>query len=203
MWQLFFVVLFSLICLGAQSSKVYADSAKSGPGDSAPACDTRSNGFNFLIRSDFTDLGPLSCTHDTVTAQGATLSWANNLLTGQNSAAADGLAIFDYTCYGQTACGQNIAGYSIGPFLQGDDTYQFEPSKSQTHNGDTPTAGGFGEIAFFNPFLQEGIDDFRIRDGEGFASTGTRSNSFVGEWIPTYLLGKYINVGLPNEIART
>jgi hypothetical protein len=204
MRRLLVIALGSSICFAAPSSKAFANStAPAAPVDSAPTCDTRSNGLSFLLRSDFTDLGPLSCTHDTVSAQGATFSWTNNLLTGQNSAAADGLAILDYTCYGQKACGPNIAGYSIGPYLQGDDTYQFEPTKTQAHNGDTPTAGGFGEIAFFNPFLPAGYDDFRIRDGEAFASTGTRSNSFVGEWIPSYQLGKYINVGLPNEIGHT
>ena len=178
--------------------------AAGGANGSSPLCDARESGFDFMLRSDFTDLGPLSCTHSASTAQGATISWANNLFTGQNSAAADGLATLNYTCYG--SCGPNIVGYSIGPYLQGDNTYQFQPSKTQDTNGDTLTPGVFGEIAVLNPF-QLGYDDFRVRDGEAFADTQitgqTRANSFVAEWIPTYRLGSGLNLGLPNEVGHT
>jgi hypothetical protein len=188
----------------APSVSAFAQTAAAKPDAPPQLCGGRGNDWAFLLRSDFTDLGPLSCTHDSATAQGATLSWTNNLFTGQNSAAADGLATLIYSCYGHNCGASWIEGFSIGPYLQGDNTYQFQPSKTQLTNGYTLIPGGFAEIAFSRPF---GDDDFRIRDGEAFADTQisgqVRSNSFVGEWIPSFVLGHGLNIGYTNELGTT
>jgi hypothetical protein len=192
---------FALIgCLAASNAQVFAEDAEATiPTSPDIGCSRREPNLNILVRSDFTDLGPLTCTHDLISAQGATFSWTNNLLTGQNSAAADGLAILDYTQYGGPG---NLVGYSFGPYVQGDDTYQAQPTPSQAHNMETITTGGFAEVAFVSPILS-GFDDFRVRDGEAFANPGATSNSFVGEWIPSYKFGPGRNVGLPNEVGHT
>jgi len=175
-----------------------ADAANSGAG-----CFPGTSGWDFSLRSDFNDLGPLTCPHGLVSAQGATLSLGNNLLTGQYSASADGLAALAYRYYGEE--NSDLYGASFGPFVQGDDTYQFEPSKSQTPNGDTITAGGFGEVASKNPFARSvgGIDDFRIRGGEVLGSTRTTSDSLVGEYIPSYQFPRPFTIGNTAEIGDT
>jgi hypothetical protein len=170
-------------------------------GSGGQTCDERASGFSVLLRSDFSDLGPLSCTHNSISSQGATLSWANNLLTTQNSASADGLLALDYTWY-HGGDGAFLKGFSLGAYTQSDDTYQLQPSGSQLRNGYTLIPGGFGELAL-RSLIAPGIDNFRVREGESFVNTGTRSNSFVAEWIPTYLLGRYANLGLPNRVGST
>ncbi|HEX4409001.1 MAG TPA: hypothetical protein VH206_09525 [Xanthobacteraceae bacterium] len=196
-----FVLLLGLVVPGL----ALAAPANQPPKPTAPEpCSPRTSGFDFSLRSDFTDLGPLGpCTQDKgfLSAQGATISGANNLLTGQYSAALDGLAAFDYRYYGS----EDLIGYAIGPFVQGNNTYQFEPTKTQTHNGYTVTTGGYGEIAFADAFTRgvQGIDDFRFRGGEVEANTGTTSESIVAEWIPSYALGRPWNIGLPNQLGAT
>jgi hypothetical protein len=161
------------------------------------------------LRNDFTDLGPMNCTRDLVSTQGATFSAANNFLTGQYSAAVDGLAALVYRYYGKSDPSTDpLIGLTVAPYIQGNDTYQFDPTKSQAHNGDTLTAGGFVEAAFYDPFTTkvQGIDDIRFRGGETTSSTRTTSNSFVGEWIPSYVLRKTFNIpniGLPNPVGET
>src|SRR5271163_4438083 len=73
-------------------------------------------GFNILIRSDFTDLGPFGCTHDVISSQGATSPWSNNLLTHQNAASLDGLIAFDYSRY-YGAMGGFLQGYALGAYV--------------------------------------------------------------------------------------
>jgi hypothetical protein len=66
------------------------------------------------------------------------------------------------------------------------------------------TPGVFGEIDFRT---EPGYSDFRLRDGEAFAGTQitgqTRSNSFVGEWIPGFDIGHGLNIGYINELGTT
>jgi hypothetical protein len=161
------------------------------------------DGPNLLLRSDFTDLGAASCTHTLLSSQGATFSETNNMLTNQNSASVDGLVAYDYTkLFPRTSF---IRGISIGPYLQADDSYQFQPTGTQLINGYTLTPGAFLEINVKNiiPLPHSGIDTFRIRDGEAFVNTGTRSNSFVFEWIPNYYIADQFHLGQPDWIGRT
>jgi hypothetical protein len=198
-----FSALTSLLTLGA-TAFAGDDSATARP--PLPACAQQKPDFNFTIRSDFNDLGPLSCQTPYAYAQGANLSATNNLLTHQNSAAIDGLAALDYRRYYNDG---NIIGYAVGAYVQVNDTYQFNPTKSQAINGDTVTPGGFGEIAFYDPFTRivQGKDDFRIRGGEAISSTGATSQTVVGEWIPSYVLGSVLgnrpgyNIGFPNQVG--
>jgi hypothetical protein len=170
-------------------------------------CVGGSSGWDFSLRSDFTDLGPLGpCTQtkkEFFTAQGATISGANNLLTGQSSAALDGLAALDYRYYASPKNPGDLVGYAVGLFVQGNDTYQFDPTKSQSWNGDIVTTGGFGEISFIDPFESKVTEDFRLRGGEVLSSTGITSDAFVGEWLPAAAIGGGLNVGLPNRLPGT
>jgi hypothetical protein len=156
--------------------------------------------WDFSLRSSFNDLGPQSCPRGLLSAEGATLSGANNLLTGQYSASVDGLAALAYRFHGQGG----FHGVSMGAYLQADDSYQFEPTKTQTYNGDTLTSGGFTEFSFNNPLINgiHEIDDFRFRGGETFGSAGITSTTFVGEWIPSYTLGPVL-IAIPERIPNT
>jgi hypothetical protein len=155
--------------------------------------------FHVLLRSDFNDLGPLSCTHSQVSAQGATFSYGKNLLTNQNTVAGDGLLALEYTYANESAA--FLEGAAIGAYIQADNTYQFQPTSTQLHDGYTLTPGGFAEVVLGNQFFGGGSDDFRVRYGEAFVNTGTRSNTFVGEWIPSYRLGKQIQLALPTQLG--
>ena len=161
----------------------------------ANACALDNGGWDFSLRSDFNDLGPLTCPISPIAAQGSTLSPADNLLTGQKSTAVDGLAAVDY----RYRTGGDFHGFAVGSYLLADDTYQFEPTSSQAHNGSTLTPGGFGEVAFRDPFLNFAEDDIRVRGGEAYASTGAWSDTIVGEFIPRYFLGRLdyhlLNIG--------
>lgn len=198
------VVLLGLAMLSTSGfASEPAPGAASNPDPADALCNPIGQRPYFLLRSDFTDLGPLSCTHDKASAQGAALSWTNNLFTGQNSAAADGLAIVDYTCF--WTCGPSfVKGYSIGPYLQFDDTYQFEPSKAQDTNGYTMTPGAFGEVLFRTGGI---YSDIRLRDGEAFANTSvagqSRANAFVAEWSPSFALGPGAAIGFSREFLNT
>jgi hypothetical protein len=154
----------------------------------AAKCPKIPDGFNVLIRSDFTDLGPFGCTHDAIDSQGATVSGANNLLTKQNSTSLDGLVAFDYTKY-YGAKNLYLMGYSFGAYVQGDDTYQFQPTSTQSWNGYAMTPGLFGEVDLANTLGNGGVDALRVHGGQVIGSTGTRYYSIVGEWIPTDDLG--------------
>jgi hypothetical protein len=192
-----------MLCLNACAEQAFAEDRPASTVPASPPCGAgTSPGFELLVRSDFTDLGPLgTCTQNQSfwTAQGATLSLGDNLLTQQSSAAIDGLVAPDYRYYGNG----DLIGYAFGPFVQGNDTYQLQPTSSQVPNGYTVTAGGFAEIAFNDPWTRsvQGIDDFRIRGGQVSSNTGTTSDSFVGEWIPSYVLGTPWNIGVPNHPA--
>jgi hypothetical protein len=165
------------------------------------SCAPQTSDIDFSLRGSFSDLGPMTCTHDLISARGATFSATNNLLTGQYSASVDGLAALAYRYYGPG----DLIGYSLGPYAQGDDSYQLDPTKTQAKNGYTVTTGGFGEIALYDPFTRsvQGIDDFRIRGGDVSSGTGTTSTTVVGEWMPSYALGRFYNIGLPNEAGNT
>jgi hypothetical protein len=170
-------------------------------------CDMRSDSpdhpFSVLLRNDFNDFGPLSCTRHSVSAQGATVSGADNLLTNQNSALVDGLLAVVHT-HSDPSPAATLMGYSVGAYVQGNDTYQFQPTSTQQYNGDTVTPGAYGEIALRNPINElHGFDNFRLHGGEAFASTGTRSDSLVAEWIPAYSIARYLSPGEPQRIGTS
>jgi hypothetical protein len=162
---------------------------------------------SFVLRSDFNDLGPLTCPTDYASAQGSAFSVTNNVLTRQFSTSLDGLAAYVWR-FGYKDPNPNddqtLIGFSLGPYLQGDGTYQLQPTPSQSRTSDTLTAGAFAQLSLYNPFLRStgGIDNFRFRAGEVTANTGTLSTAFVGEWIPAYRLGP-LNFGIQGGIPRT
>jgi hypothetical protein len=144
--------------------------------------------YYFALRSDFNDLGPFSCPLSNSHAQGASASETYNTLTKQNSASFDGLAAVVHQFFGDFASSNR--GLTAGLFVQGDVTYQFQPTPKQTRTSDTVTSGAFTQFAIGNSILRNGAEDyFRIRGGETDASSGSRSATFVGEWIPVYQPG--------------
>lgn len=169
-------------------------------------CVQNTGGWDFSLRSSFNDLGPLSCPRSFLSAEGATVSAADNLATGQKSAPiVDGLAAVDYRFRGSG----DFHGFAVGGYFLTNDTYIPQPTSSQAQNGYTLTPGGFAEVAFDDPFTTAalGQDDIRFRGGEAYSSTGTRSSTFVGEWIPAYdfrLRNLFpINIGVPQPLTRT
>jgi hypothetical protein len=146
-----------------------------------------------VIRSDFNDLGPYTCPLPSEHAQGALVSETYNALTGQNSASIDGLAAFVYRFPGYYS--GDFRGGTAGVFVQGDGTAQFQPTATQSTTSETVTGGAFTQLAVANHLVGIGgaLDVFRLRGGEMDASVGSRSATFVGEWIPIYMEG----VGLP------
>jgi hypothetical protein len=76
-----------------------------------------------------------------------------------------------------------------GVFVQGDGTYQYQPTPTQAHTSDTLTEGGFAQFGIANKLLDPQIaatDYFRIRGGETEATIGYNAATFVAEWIPHY-----------------
>jgi hypothetical protein len=177
----------------------HARAGDNGIAPDAIGCGPGKTGFDFSLRASFSDLGPESCVHSLVSSRGAAISATDNQLTSQYSAGIDGLAAFDYRYYGN-----GDFGYSMGAYVQGNDTHQFDPTKTQAINGHTVTPGAFGEVFFMDP---TGLlmHDIRIRGGEAFSSTGTRSDTVVAEWFPTYHSNnlRYANTNLPVEIGSS
>jgi hypothetical protein len=150
----------------------------------------------FAIRSDFNDLGPFACPLSRSHAQGALLSETYNALTYQNSASLDGLVAAVHKFPADP--NNYFLGMATGVFVQGDLTYQFQPTPKQAWTSDTITSGAFAQFTFANQKIETGFDSFRVRGGEIDASTGSRSMTFVGEWLPSYipLIGKQKDFGL-------
>jgi hypothetical protein len=143
--------------------------------------------YYFALRSDFNDLSPFSCPGPDTHAQGALASETYNTLTGQNSASFDGLAALTYLVSSNYS--SSFRGLTAGVFVQANVTHQFQPMATQASNSDTVTSGAFTQFAFANLFNAKMTDFFRLRGGETDASTGSRSATFVGEWIPQYAVG--------------
>jgi hypothetical protein len=167
----------SVTALAAAASGMFAQSAiaQTGPAQMTQHCPDS----YFVLRSDFNDLTPFACPTIDSHQQGATVSETNNALTGQNSAAFDGLAAYVYRI---PSADQNI---TVGPYVQANVTYQFQPTPSQAWTSDTITSGVFTQFAIDHP-TDKYFDYFRLRAGETDASIGSRSATFVGEWIPVY-----------------
>jgi hypothetical protein len=180
------IVALSAIVLGVSAQAAMAQTA-------TEKCKTA----YFALRSDFNDFGPFACQLPSTHSQGALLSETYNALTGQNSAAFDGLAAVVHQFFGDFA-GPN-RGLTAGLFVQANVTHQFQPTATQAPNSDTVTGGAFTQFAIGNAILREGAEDFfRIRGGEVNASAGSRSAAFVGEWIPVYRSG----IGLQKQLGN-
>jgi hypothetical protein len=181
------------VCLTVENAKA-DDNTSSG---ASLACGPGKSGFDFSVRAGFTDLGPAFCPHDLISSRGASISAANNTLTSQNSLGIDGLAAFVYRYYGDG----DLVGFTVGSYVQGNDTYQLNPTKTQAVNGETVTPGAFGEVYFSGGALTH---DIRVRGGEVISSSGSRSDSVVAEWFPRYHSDfRYGSIGLPVEIGAS
>ncbi|WP_426424172.1 hypothetical protein [Bradyrhizobium genosp. A] len=193
----FFACLAAASALCLISNHARADDK--GIAADAIGCGPGKGGFDFSLRAGFSDLGPETCVHSLVSSRGAAVSATFNQQTGQYSSGIDGLAAFVYRYYGD-----GDFGYSMGAYVQGNDTYQFDPTRTQAINGDSVTPGAFGEVFFTDPSGLL-IHDLRVRGGEIVSSTGTRSDTVVAEWFPTYHSDnfRYGNIGLPVEIGSS
>jgi hypothetical protein len=186
----------AVICTACAGS----DYARAGDNSAASAgigCAPGDSGFDFSLRASFSDLGPAFCPHNLISSRGASISAADNQLKSQYSTGIDGLAAFVYRYYGDG----DLVGFTVGSYVQGNDTYQLNPTKTQAVNGDTVTPGAFGEVYFSDGLLTH---DIRVRGGEAVASTGTRSDTVVAEWFPRYQSDlRYGHIGLPVEIGSS
>jgi hypothetical protein len=93
-------------------------------------------------------------------------------------------------------------GLTIGPLIQADYTFQFDPTPKQATTSNTVTAGAFAQMAFGSPFVPAGFDNFRFRGGEVNGSTGTYFTTFVAEWIPVYGGPLYIGAAIPTGLSH-
>jgi hypothetical protein len=150
-----------------------ADSTACGPGLWLPV---------FMLRNDFSNTSLLDCPLDdkdntTIHDQGALASYKYDNLTDHSSIAIDGVATEVMRLYPTS---DYLTGFQIGPYLQGDGTYQFSQTPT-IKSSDTWTTGAFTEFGLQNggPFSNY----FRFRGGEVFGSTAVKYNTFVGEWL--------------------
>lgn len=183
-----FVVAFSLIgCLPNLSRNAVAQENSQL---ALPVCDAPA--FSAVLRRDFNDVGWFVCQPKSAQVSvGGLLSGTDNLLKNQWSASGDAVAAAVYRIYGNHS---PFVGAAFAPFVQLDGTNQFATSSFPAARTDTIEGGGLMELGFTNPGGGENF--FRFRDGEVFAPTGINSNSFVGEWLPTFLL-PYFSIPRP------
>lgn len=127
-------------------------------------------------------------------AVGSRLSLTFDELAHTSSISVDGLAAGALRYYSDDG---PFSGIVLGPYLQGNEMFQFSSSSAPSKTSDTVTAGGYAEFGFSTSAAQ---NYFRIRGGEVFGSSGTGSETFVGEWMPVY---ESLNIGTSSYIPGT
>ena len=179
-----FIVVVSVIgCLPTNLSSVAV--AEENPQSALPLCNAPA--FSAVVRRDFNDIGWFVCQPKAAEVSvGGLLSGTDNLLKNQWSASGDAVAAAVYRIYGNNS---PFVGAAFAPFVQLDGTNQFATTSFPAADTDTIEGGGLVELGVTNPGGGESF--FRFRDGEVYAPTGVVSNSFVGEWLPTFLLPYY------------
>jgi hypothetical protein len=140
----------------------------------------------YVIRQDFTDIPLLACpppSNNTLkTAVGARIAATFDELGHTTTFAPDGLVAGVVRIPGDSNPLQSI---TLGPFVQANESYQFETPGSPSKTSDTATAGGYFQFVIDNAALG-GLNIFRIRGGETFGSSGVVTNTAVAEWQPIY-----------------
>lgn len=141
--------------------------------------------LGFILRQDFTDISLFECptAPNIQRAIGSRISLTFDELAHTTSVSVDGLAAGAVRYYRDPQTDGPFRGIEFGPYLQGNEMYQFSSPTAPSKTSDTMTAGGYTEFGFGG---SEEQNYFRIRGGEVFGSSGTGSETFVGEWIPVY-----------------
>jgi hypothetical protein len=151
-------------------------------------------GPSFILRSDFNNLNVLEDIYYYNLEQGAQLSGSRAFNNGINGLSIDGLGAMVMRYQGQS---YGLLGLMVGPYVQGDGTYQFNTETSPGKGIDTLTYGVFTQFAFLT---QNGFyNDFRFRIGDVNGSSGVNSTSLVAEWLPAFYAGK-TGIGLPEPM---
>ncbi|MGO9328505.1 MAG: hypothetical protein ACLQJ0_10360 [Steroidobacteraceae bacterium] len=183
-----FVIIVALLGCASNLSRVAV--AEEDLQSALPVCNAPA--FSAVVRRDFNDIGWFVCQPKAAQVSvGGLLSGTDNMLKNQWSASGDAVAAAVYRIYGNNS---PFVGAAFAPFVQLDGTNQFATSSFPAADTDTIEGGGLVELGVTNPGGGESF--FRLRDGEVFAPTGIVSNSFVGEWLPTFLL-PYFSVPQP------
>jgi hypothetical protein len=164
------------------------------------------SGPSFILRSDFNNLNVLECGETPgyyKLEQGAQVSGSRAFNNDINGVSIDGLASVVMRYAGQGDSG--LRGLMIGPYVQGDGTYQFNTETSPSKGIDTLTYGVFTQFAFLTtdvPYVKDGLlyNGFRFRVGDVNGSSGINSTSLVAEWLPAFRFGSGDStkaIGLP------
>jgi hypothetical protein len=191
-----------VLCYPAMSRA--ATNAPDGNSAAAPdlsRCEPNKPYLGFILRQDFTDISLLSCPNDGLkNAVGTRVTLTFDELAHTTAVSVDGLAAGVVRILGDKNPGNTFLGVVFGPYLQGNEMYQFESSTKPSKTVDTLTAGGYVEFGFDNPFIPQAANYYRIRGGEQFGNSGIGSNTFVSEWLPVY---ETLHIGTPYFIPGT
>jgi hypothetical protein len=171
-----------------------------GPTGSATVpfrCTAGTTSFALTLRLDFSDVGLFKCPKQSelLQAAGAQVSSSFDELAHHTAIAVDGVAAMVVRYYGDDP---GLLALAMGPYVQGNGTYQFRSSNSPGVTSDTLAGGAFVQLGFNNS-LVGGQDYLRFRGGEQFGSSGVTSDSFVSEWLPVY--GGPLHIGTPGRLA--
>jgi hypothetical protein len=193
-----------MLSMGASSAGA-ADAPLTAPPEGDDGCHGGGHQFDWSLRLDFNNIDLLACRKDRDSyvpyQEGALLSWTQDELAHSHSATGEGVAAGMIRVYGGY---EPFIGFVAGPYIQGDGTYQFASRTAPLKRSDTVIEGGFLQFGVRDRILTNDSDDFfRVRGGEAEATTGIKTTTFVGEWIPraTLLVGG-CKVGLyePTEL---
>jgi hypothetical protein len=145
----------------------------------------------FLLRNDFSNFGTLNCSEKPKDYnRGAIFSFKYDNIARDPSIAIDGVAAGVMRFYGNSS---SLIFLQVGPYIQGDGTFQFQSQTAPSKAIDTITAGAFIEFGFPGNY-------FRIRGGGINGTAGVESTSLVGEWIPVfYPIPGLLSIGAPSQ----
>lgn len=189
-----------MACAFVFAAVARADDAATGATAGRPllwgACEKGQASVGFVLRQDFTDISMFDCpdADHLKSAVGSRLSLTFDELAHTTSISVDGLAAGALRYYSYDG---PFSGIVLGPYLQGNEMFQFASSSVPSKTSDTMTAGGYAEFELSSSAAQS---YFRIRGGEVFGSSGTGSETFVGEWMPVY---ESLNIGTSSYIPGT
>jgi len=158
-------------------------------------CSANTTSLTFALRSDFTDETLYGCPSgdkgSLPEAEGALASLKLDQRAHTTAIAGDGLLLGVLRYY---PAGPALQGVMLGPYLQGNGTYQIPSGGQAEKKTDLYTAGGFLQVGLSNDLVQ-GQDYFRIRAGQARSNAAITYTTVVGEWLPYY--GKVFGSPIP------
>jgi len=146
--------------------------------------------LGWMLRLDFNSVAPVICDSDRQGflpyQEGAQVGVTKDELQHSTSLTGEGVvAAYVNVMPVPTTANWKFLGTSLGPYLQFDETYQYATPSSPSKRTEILTEGAFAQFGFGNYDAQH---YFRLRGGEASSSTGTKTNSVIAEWLPTFAL---------------